>query len=94
MQLLDSCSIESQKNRIRFAWKNNLHSSGAQFFRELARGLIAYNDEDARRLAGRRTAEIEALLGYRGRDEMIHRDELAFTARDSEPAESVPGEQT
>ena len=62
--------------------------------RELARGLVAYSDEDARRLAGRRTAEIEALLGYRGRDEMIHRDELAFTARDSEPAESVPGEQT
>jgi len=62
--------------------------------RELARGLIAYNDEDAKRLAGRRSAEIEALLGYRGRDEMIHRDELAFTARDSEPAISMPGEQT
>ncbi len=62
--------------------------------RELARGLIAYNDEDAKRLVGRRTAEIEALLGYRGRDEMIHRDELAFTARDAEPAEHIPGERT
>jgi glutamate 5-kinase len=61
--------------------------------RELARGLVAYNDEDAKRLAGRRTAEIEALLGYRGRDEMIHRDELAFTARDSEPAHGATGEQ-
>jgi glutamate 5-kinase len=48
--------------------------------RELARGLIAYNDEDARRLVGRRTVEIEAILGYRGRDEMIHRDDLALTA--------------
>jgi len=48
--------------------------------RELARGLIAYNDEDARRLIGRRTVEIEGILGYRGRDEMIHRDDLAFTA--------------
>jgi glutamate 5-kinase len=62
--------------------------------RELARGLVAYNAEDAKRLAGRRTAEIEALLGYRGRDEMIHRDELAFTARDSESAQRVAGEQT
>ncbi len=62
--------------------------------RELARGLVAYNDEDAKRLAGRRTAEIEALLGYRGRDEMIHRDELAFTGRDAEPAEQVSGEYT
>ena len=47
--------------------------------RELARGLIAYNAEDARRLVGRRTVEIEAILGYRGRDEMIHRDWLALT---------------
>ena len=62
--------------------------------RELARGLVAYNDEDAKRLAGRRTREIEALLGYRGRDEMIHRDELAFTARESEPAEAVSGAQS
>jgi glutamate 5-kinase len=52
--------------------------------RELARGLIAYDAADARLLAGRRTVEIEAILGYRGRDEMIHRDDLALTgaARD------------
>lgn len=60
--------------------------------REIARGLIAYNDQDAKRLAGRHSADIEALLGYRGRDEMIHRDELALTARANEPAEPVPGE--
>ena len=60
--------------------------------RELARGLIAYNDQDAKRLAGRHSADIEALLGYRGRDEMIHRDALALTARENEPAEPVPGE--
>ena len=52
--------------------------------RELARGLIAYNTEEARRLMGRRTVEIEAILGYRGRDEMIHRDDLAFTGLDDE----------
>jgi glutamate 5-kinase len=47
--------------------------------REIGRGLIAYNNEDAKALIGRRTVEIEAILGYRGRDEMIHRDDLAFT---------------
>lgn len=48
--------------------------------RELARGLVAYNVEEARRLLGRRTVEIESILGYRGRDEMIHRDDLVLTS--------------
>lgn len=46
--------------------------------REIARGLAAYSAADARRIAGRRSAEIESLIGYRGRDEMIHRDDLAL----------------
>ncbi|MSP95292.1 MAG: glutamate 5-kinase [Alphaproteobacteria bacterium] len=52
--------------------------------REIGRGLIAYNTEDAKALIGRRTVEIEAILGYRGRDEMIHRDDLAFTGSEEE----------
>ena len=44
--------------------------------RVLARGLVAYAAEDARRIAGNKSAEIERLLGFRGRDEMIHRDDL------------------
>jgi len=44
--------------------------------RILARGLVAYAAEDARRIAGRRSAEIERLLGFRGRDEIVHRDDL------------------
>jgi glutamate 5-kinase len=47
--------------------------------RELARGLAAYGAADAERIAGKRSVEIEAILGYRGRDEMIHRDDLALT---------------
>jgi len=47
--------------------------------REVARGLTAYNASDAERIAGKRTVEIEAILGYRGRDEMIHRDDLILT---------------
>jgi glutamate 5-kinase len=44
--------------------------------RELARGLSAYSSADARAIAGHQSGEIEAILGYRGRDEMIHRDDL------------------
>jgi len=44
--------------------------------RLLARGLVAYAADDARRIAGRKSAEIEKLLGFRGRDEMVHRDDL------------------
>ena len=46
---------------------------------EVARGLAAYSASDAERIAGKRSLEIEAILGYRGRDEMIHRDDLALT---------------
>ena len=45
---------------------------------ELARGLSAYSSEDARRVCGRRSRELEAILGYRGRDEIIHRDDLVL----------------
>ena len=43
---------------------------------ELARGLSAYDAPDARRIAGHRSEELEAILGWRGRDEIIHRDDL------------------
>ena len=44
----------------------------------LAQGLVAYSTEDARLISGHKSAEIENLLGYRGRDEIIHRDDLAL----------------
>ena len=46
--------------------------------RVLARGLSNYSAEDAVLLVGRHSDEIEALLGFRGRDEMIHRDDLVM----------------
>ncbi|HVP83642.1 MAG TPA: glutamate 5-kinase [Rhizomicrobium sp.] len=49
--------------------------------REVARGLTAYGAADAERIAGKRSVEIEAILGYRGRDEMIHRDDLVVTGQ-------------
>jgi glutamate 5-kinase len=45
---------------------------------EVARGLSAYTAEDARRIIGHRSEEIEAILGWRGRDELIHRDDLVL----------------
>jgi glutamate 5-kinase len=45
---------------------------------EVARGIIAYSDADAARIMGRRSTEIEGILGFRGRDEMIHRDDLVI----------------
>jgi glutamate 5-kinase len=45
---------------------------------EIARGLAAYSSRDAERIRGRRSSELEGLLGFRGRDEMIHRDDLVL----------------
>jgi glutamate 5-kinase len=46
---------------------------------EIGRGLSAYSADDARAIAGHKSGEIETILGYRGRDEMIHRDELVVS---------------
>ncbi|GIK99430.1 MAG: glutamate 5-kinase 1 [Alphaproteobacteria bacterium] len=46
--------------------------------REVARGLSAYSAADAERIKGHKSREIAAVLGYRGRDEMIHRDDLVL----------------
>jgi glutamate 5-kinase len=46
---------------------------------EMARGLSAYSNVDAARIAGRKSGEIAEILGYRGRDELIHRDDLVLT---------------
>jgi len=45
---------------------------------EVARGIVAYSDTDAARIIRRKSSEIEALLGFRGRAEMIHRDDLVI----------------
>jgi glutamate 5-kinase len=45
---------------------------------EVARGICAYSDGDAARIIGRRTADIEKVIGFRGRDEIVHRDDLVL----------------
>jgi glutamate 5-kinase len=55
---------------------------------EVARGIVAYSDADAARIMGRKSSEIEQLLGFRGRDEMIHRDDLVLL-KDVTPASAA-----
>lgn len=45
---------------------------------EIARGLSAYSSEDAQRIKGHNSSEIEELLGFAGRAEMVHRDDLVM----------------
>src|SRR5580698_5481480 len=53
---------------------------------EIARGIAAYSDGDAARIMGRKSAEIESLLGFRGREELIHRDDMVILQHDGAPA--------
>ena len=46
---------------------------------EIARGLVAYDAADAVRIAGLKTVEIEAVLGYQARSAMVHRDDMAMS---------------
>jgi glutamate 5-kinase len=50
---------------------------------EVARGIIAYSDVDAARIMGRKSSEIEGILGFRGRDELIHRDDLVILGHEA-----------
>ncbi len=51
-----------------------LASSGSR----LGLGLTRYTAEEARLLTGRRSADIEAVLGYKGRAALIHRDDMVL----------------
>src|SRR6266513_1542124 len=61
---------------------------------EIARGIVAYSDVDAARIMGSKSSEIADILGFRGRDEMIHRDDLVLMRQElTGPAEPVPAPQ-
>jgi glutamate 5-kinase len=49
--------------------------------RDVALGLVNYEAGEIGRILGRRSQEIEALLGYKGRAELIHRDDLVRVAK-------------
>ncbi len=46
--------------------------------RDIARGLVNYSSDEARRVMRKPSSEIEAMLGYVDEPELIHRDNLAL----------------
>ncbi len=47
---------------------------------EIGRGLVAYDAVAAVQIMGKSSKAIEAILGYKGRNEVIHRDDLVLAA--------------
>ena len=45
---------------------------------EFARGLVAYDADDARAIAGRKSSEIETRLGFTFGDALVHKDDLVL----------------
>jgi len=45
---------------------------------EIGRGLCAYDAADAQKIKGRSSADIASILGFSGRAEMVHRDNLVI----------------
>lgn len=44
----------------------------------LAKGLCRYTSDEAKKIAGHRSGEIAAILGYEGRAALVHRDDMVF----------------
>ncbi|MCK4842728.1 MAG: glutamate 5-kinase [Methylococcales bacterium] len=63
-------SVDGQFNR------GDLVSCVTETGEEIARGLINYNSQDSRKIAGKTSTEFEQLLGYADDSELIHRDNL------------------
>ena len=45
---------------------------------EIGRGLTAYDHAEAKAIIGRKSSEIAGILGYLGRPELIHRDDMVL----------------
>lgn len=50
---------------------------------EIGRGLVAYSHTDAAAIIGRKSGEIADKLGYLGRPELIHRDDMSLRKKSS-----------
>jgi len=48
---------------------------------EIGRGLTAYGHAEAAAITGRKSGEIAGILGYLGRPELIHRDDMTLTPK-------------
>lgn len=59
---------------------------------EAGQGIIAYDRDDAQRIAGCKSERIAEILGYEGRSEMIHRDDLVLKG-ETKPASENSAEK-
>ncbi|MGH7884234.1 MAG: PUA domain-containing protein, partial [Thermodesulfobacteriota bacterium] len=48
---------------------------------EICRGLTSYSSFELLKIKGKKSSEIEQILGYKYGDEVIHRDEMAIIAK-------------
>ena len=44
----------------------------------LGKGVTAYSSGEIARVIGRHSEEVEAILGYRGRPAIVHRDDMVL----------------
>ncbi|MGB0204950.1 MAG: glutamate 5-kinase [Neptuniibacter sp.] len=49
-----------------------------EFGRIVARGLVNYGFDDAQKIIGKPSREIESILGFMGEEELVHRDNLVL----------------
>ncbi|MFH1856528.1 MAG: glutamate 5-kinase [Candidatus Omnitrophota bacterium] len=50
--------------------------------REFARGIISYSSDELEKIKGKKTSEIEKILGYKYYDEVVHRNNLVLLDRE------------
>jgi glutamate 5-kinase len=72
-------TVDAGAEKALLSGKSLLPAGGGKGGRELGRGLIAYGAVEATMIAGKKSGEIEALLGHTGRAELIHRDDMVVT---------------
>jgi glutamate 5-kinase len=58
--------------------------------REVARGLVNYSHDDLAKIRGHRSEDIPTLLGYRGAETVIHRDNLVVSGSSEPPSSPEP----
>lgn len=49
----------------------------------MGKGIVAYSSSDAKLIIGHQSSEIKLITGFEGRDELIHRDDMAFEPEDT-----------
>jgi glutamate 5-kinase len=45
---------------------------------EIGRGLVAYDADEAEKIRGKSSTDIQVILGFGGRAEVVHRDDMVI----------------